>query len=445
MKKNIVIVLSVVLVIGIFLVVTLLSGKNFIQDNNRQESIIKTLGFKNIMAQAIHINKNGECIITGKTSEVAPQYGGGLISSKSFVSVLDSSFNIKWAKSTPFDDIWAIPLRDGGFAVLNQDPYCIYVTKFDENGNVLWSKKYTMAPYRFLNASLATKNVFIETQDRGFAILGDGIIKLDSSGNIEWAKKYTGQGTYWPLSMTGSAITELEDGDYACALWIMDPPFSGGSGAVWGCCNDFLVIKIDSNGNLISSRWIGRTLTNEGPSAISFDKNGNFVVSGWGITPKLDTPDFTTELPIIVLDKNLNVMLLKNLIVEAGDCYYISRTADGYIGAGGGIIAFDSNLNVQWAKRSKDIGIPFVDTDGYTFVAIGNSPNFPSSENTKIQVLIIKGDVRKFDSEKFTNFEIKEEQFVPDINKIVELQTQDFTSKISVTPAKIKFESVDIE
>jgi len=445
MKKNVVIVLLVVLVTGIFLAVTLLTGKNFIVDRNLQKSIIKTFDFKNIMAEAIHINKNGECIITGKILEPASQFGGGFLTNKSFVSVLDSSFNIKWAKSTHFNDIWAIPLRNGGFAVLNQDPYNIYLTKFDENGNALWSKKYTMAPYRFLNASFATKNVFIETKDGGFAILGDGIIKLDSSGNIEWAKRYTGQGTYLPLSITGSAIKELEDGGYACALWIMDPPRTGGSGAVWGCCNDFLIIKIDSKGNLISSRWIGRTQTNEGPSAISFDKNGNFVVSGWGITPKVDTSDFTTELPIIVLDKNLNVMLLKDFIVEAGDCYYLSTTDDGYIGAGGGIIALDKNLNVQWAKRIKDIGIPYVDTDGNTFVAIGNSPNFPSSENTKSQVLIIKGDVRKFDSDKFTNFEVKEEKFVPDINKIVTLQTEDLATKISVTPAKITFENLDLK
>jgi len=116
MKKNIIIVLSVFLVVGIVLVVTLLAGKNSVSEiYKKQDTIIKTIEREGFTEETIHIDKNAECVITGRMSEIPDKQG--LISNRSFIMVLDSSLNIKWAKSTPFYDIWAIPLKDNGFAL----------------------------------------------------------------------------------------------------------------------------------------------------------------------------------------------------------------------------------------------------------------------------------------------------------------------------------------
>jgi len=143
---------------------------------------------------------------------------------------------------------WAYSLiqtTDDGYAVVgltsapfNQD---LWLVKLDNLGNLLWDRTYGG---KFDDGALS----IIQTTDDGYALAGltsskgagkgdFWVIKLDNQGNLLWDRTYGGGG----LDMANSLI-QTTDGGYAVAGYTE----SKGAGG-----NDFWVIKLDEQGNLI--------------------------------------------------------------------------------------------------------------------------------------------------------------------------------------------------
>jgi len=90
----------------------------------------------------------------------------------------------------------------------------------------------------------------------------------------------------------------------------------------------------------------------------------------------------------------------------------------------------------------------YIDTDGYTFASVGNSPDCLSlspDNKEKNRILVIKGDVRQANLQQLKDFDVKAEYITPDVNKLLNLHVENITSKISVTPIKIEFENIEIK
>ncbi|RLF80741.1 hypothetical protein DRN32_02420, partial [Thermococci archaeon] len=109
----------------------------------------------------------------------------------------------------------------------------------DSNGNLEWAKTFGGGGYDYAYS-------IQQTSDGGYIVggytysFGAGntdflVIELDSNGNLEWAKTFGGGGYDYAYS-----IQQTSDGGY-----IVAGRADFGAGGY-----DFLVIKLDSNGNI---------------------------------------------------------------------------------------------------------------------------------------------------------------------------------------------------
>jgi len=116
-----------------------------------------------------------------------------------------------------------------------------WVIKLDEQGNKVWDRTYGGG-----GNDIATS--LIQTTDGGYAIAGGTnskgagngdflVIKLDEQGNKIWDRTYGGGDTDW-----ANSLIQTTDGGYAVA---------GGTESKGAGGNDFWVIKLDEQGNLI--------------------------------------------------------------------------------------------------------------------------------------------------------------------------------------------------
>jgi len=161
---------------------------------------------------------------------------------------LDSQGDLLW--SQPYGE-WACSLiqtADGGYAVAGSTSSKgaggtdFWVIKLDREGNLLWDRTYGGSS----NDSVLS---IIQTVDGGYAVAGGTsskgagaedfwVIKLDKQGNKIWDRTYGGSKEDWAFS-----LIQTTDGGYAVAGWTD----SKGAGK-----EDFWVIKLDEQGNLIS-------------------------------------------------------------------------------------------------------------------------------------------------------------------------------------------------
>ncbi len=213
-------------------------------DENGTVSWAKTYGeISNDWANSIQQTSDGY-IVAGST------YSFG--ASVDFLVIkLDASGAVSWAKTYggSSGDDWAYSIQqtsDGGYIVagytdsFGEGFYDLFVIKLDASGAVSWKKTYGGSSY---DRAFSIQ----QTSDGGYIVAGYTnsfgagnndilIIKLDADGTVSWAKTYGGSsGDDWAYS-----IQQTSDGGYIVA----GSTYSFGAGA------DFLVIKLNSNGEI---------------------------------------------------------------------------------------------------------------------------------------------------------------------------------------------------
>jgi len=282
-----------------------------------------------------------------------------------FSSDLSSKFmldmKVYWQKKiggTGTDQGMSIAVDNNGNVYLNgeqeSDTFGYYdygVVKLDTNGTLLWQKKIggTISEYATAIAVDSSGNVYLNGYQNSDSYGGHdyGVIKLDTNGNLLWQKKIGGinydYGQAISLDNFGNVyVTGRQDSD------------------VFGGSQDYGVVKLDTNGNLLWQKKIGGTGQDQG-YAITVDSNKNVYLGG---IQSSDMYGGSFDIAVIKLDTNGNLLWQKKIGGTGNDyCYGIAvdsfnnvylngyQNSDSSGIADMAVIKLDTNGNLLWQKK----------------------------------------------------------------------------------------------
>ena len=271
-----------------------------------------------------------------------------------------------------------VPTSDGGYFITgvsnsnngdltgNNGSLDYWVIKTDGFGNIQWQKNLggSLQDWGFSGQ---------QTIDGGFIIAGstasmDGdvtlnhgnldvwVLKLDSSGNIQWQKSYGGSGTDRAYK-----ILQIPDGNY-----IFCGQTSSNDGDISGMIGgwDFLLMKIDTAGNIIWQKCLGGTGT-ETARAIELTSDGGYVVAGYSTSNDYDVTGNhgNNDYWVVKLDSAANILWQKSIGGSADDyAYGVKQTINneyiiiGYSGSNDGNVTGNHGGNDYWVVKLDSIG-----------------------------------------------------------------------------------------
>ncbi len=263
---------------------------------------------------------DGGYLVAGYTNS----FGSG--SSDIFVLKLDDSGNIVWAKAYGGSDIDVAKVifetSDGKYIVagnttsFGEGSFDFLVLKLDTDGTVLWSKTYGQSDYEDLSS-------MVKLSGDGYVMLGyqlsfssnDGnivVVKLDSDGDILWSKLYGGNDEDRCYS-----IVETSDGGYT---------ITGYTSSFGAGYKDVLVMKLTSSGNVSWAKTYGNA-DNEGGNSIFQTSDGGYLITGYTTLSNRGEDFF-----ILKLDSNGNVVVKKAFGESANDRgVYCIEISGGYM------------------------------------------------------------------------------------------------------------------
>lgn len=305
--------------------------------------------------------------------------------------------------------------NDGDIEGKTDTSFDFWVLKFDEDNAVEWKKTYGGS-----NDDRANK--VIQTSDGNFVIIGysnsnDGditinnglrdfwIVKLDMQGTVLWEKSYGFAG-----NDVGINIKETARGDLI-AVGELDVTASGGQGnsgkfQTNHAGGDYWVLKLNSSGNLIWSRFFGGSFTDTAFD-INFDSSNNLYIIGSSdsndsdITNNKGSYDFW----VVKVDDNGTLIWEKSFggsEIDQGRA--IIKTNTGFLLVGD---TRSSNVDVSNNNGGADIWTANIDFDGSLLSNLsygGSSFDLPKSAfKTLDNGVIITGNSRSSDLDLSNN------------------------------------------
>jgi PKD repeat protein len=234
----------------------------------------KTYGGSSLdWAYSIQQTSEGSYVVAGETSS----FGAG--GSDVWVLKLDSVGNIIWQKTyggSESDQADYIQETVDGYIVVGgthsygaAESANIWVLKLDFDGNVVWQKTYAG------NNDFLGDNSIQKTIDGGYILMSsyfetsyDGsfwVLKLDANGVVVWQKTYEYGDDHW-----ASSIQQTTDGGYIVAG---DIYYYGDSG--W----DFWVLRLDSDGDVVWENAYGGN-SSDYAYVVRESSDGNYIVAG---------------------------------------------------------------------------------------------------------------------------------------------------------------------
>ena len=267
---------------------------------------------------------------------------------------------------------------DGGFIVAgysrsndgdvsgNHGGYDYCIMKLDQNGLLLWQRT-------FGGSDDDEPNTIHETSDSGYIIAGytfssDGdvtvnhggedywIVKLNKNGDLDWQKSFGGNSldegnTILPLSTGGYLVagtTHSNNGDVA-----------GNHGG-----NDYWILKLNSDGNLVWQRTFGGS-SYDVAHAVAETTDDKYIIQGWTKSTDGDVLENhgSDDFWILKLDTNGDLLWQKSLggmFNEEG--HYIQQLPDGGFIAGGYTNSNDNDVSGNhgsydyWITRLDSVG-----------------------------------------------------------------------------------------
>jgi hypothetical protein len=225
-----------------------------------------------------------------------------------------------------------------------------YLFKIDGNGDSLWAKTYTDS---FMNYKEC--NSVKQTKDNGYILAGYTgspctgpdyiyIVKTDDEGNQCWAKRYgNNNGAH------GRGIIQTPDSGYV----IVGYSYIGEKQR-----SDILVIKIDSFGEELWSKNFGSNLDDEPWDILQTADNGYIIVGSTGLYKKRNK-----DIYVVRLDSKGDILWEKTYggggfdfgysIKKASDNQYIIGGKSSSFGERGEsyyLLKIDEEGNKQWVK-----------------------------------------------------------------------------------------------
>ena len=169
-----------------------------------------------------------------------------------------------------------IQTSDGGFIVLgsislaNNSRY-MWLVKTDSFGDTLWTKTY--------GTGQNGAHHIVQTPDKGFIFTGrvgdifpdTWLVRTDSLGDTLWTRTFEIYGIYYCASISSTNDGGFILGGYTDNLFYWDQPD--------GQDFDLLLIKIDSLGNTLWTKIIGRDYSDHGYE-VQQTINGGYVIAG---------------------------------------------------------------------------------------------------------------------------------------------------------------------
>jgi hypothetical protein len=238
---------------------------------------------------------------------------------------------------------FALNLTDGfllvGNEFLSSGNMNGFVAKIDELGNLIWSKTISG------NGSDEFYSAFAATD--GFVLLGLNtknageqsqayVVKIDTNGNIIWDKTFS-----FAADSVAKAGVQAPDGNYMVSGYA-DPRGQGDF--------SFLLMKIDSDGNVLWNQTYGATGSQEA-TAITEASDG-FVIAG-----NTQAPDGNMHAWVIKVDLNGTLLWTttaggKN--ADSPSCIVLS--GDGGYLVGGFTFSFGAGNRDFWLFKINDSG-----------------------------------------------------------------------------------------
>ena len=345
-------------------------------------------GTEHDYAASIRQTPDGDYLVAGHTYS----FGNGYYDV--WVLKLDSNGNILWQKtygSSTTETTRAMELTSEGGCVVAAvlgDPVIlgddadIWLIKLDKNGNIEWQRKYNQSRWDSVTS-------IQQTPDNGYIVLGRSrinddydtwILKLDKNGVIQWQKLYRGNNDEF-----GNCLIKAANGEYVIGglvQYVDYQPYK-----IWAT---ILMLKLDSDGNIIWQKQYGDGQHYVGTSSIQQTQDGEFIVAG-GISD----PEYYLDSTICLLklDVSGNMVWQKTYggsVRHAGPTMH--QTSDkNYIIAGefptsenyykSWLLKLNQEGEVLWQKTyggDKENSVSsIVTTDDDGFIMTGYTSSFP--------------------------------------------------------------------
>ncbi len=179
----------------------------------------------------------------------------------------------------------------GNDTLVNNGSYDVFISKYDSDGNVLWAKNFgdSNADNGMSVATDATGNAyitgyFLDTIFFGtdtLVSLGDNdifLVKYDPNGNPLWGVKGGGNN----VDKSSAMYIDANDNVYITGRFYSSSANYGTEVITntSGGTDDILIVKYDSNGNVIWAKNAGGT-NHDQAYGITADVFGNVYVTGW--------------------------------------------------------------------------------------------------------------------------------------------------------------------
>ena len=216
-------------------------------------------------------------------------------------------------RSGGFAMVGSTQSTDGDFSERNTEDWDLFLMKFSEEGEPIWTKTYGGSADDF-GFSL------VETQEGGFVLVGysnsmDGdvpatkgyhdhwIIKVDATGKVLWKKSFGYSGHDHAYN-----VIATQDGGYFFNGFL-DVTASSGQGNTGKSAKvarhgvgEFWCHKMDTNGNIQWQRYFGGTNNDRSYDAIQTSE-GNFLLVGTSESDDLDVsnPKGSYDIWVVML------------------------------------------------------------------------------------------------------------------------------------------------
>ena len=322
-----------------------------------------------------------------------------------FVAKLDNSGNVVWTENFNSTSLESISLsfdidsdevgntyttgffsgtvNFGDISLTSVGISDAFVTKLDNNGNVIWAEQIEDAglgvdfglrvssdnvgnTYVTGIKNAGTETDIFDISVDSTSVEGEGFIaKLDSSGNLVWTENFDSTS----LSLGSDIATDKVGNSYVVGTFLDDVTL-GSQTFLSSGDTDIFVTKLDSDGNLEWSQNLGSTLSDTG-NGIGLDKAGNIYVTGsfedtitFGDTTLTSNGD--SDAFVAKLDNNGNVLWAQNLggtSLDSGSNITVDEKDNIYVtGSFEDTVTFgDTTLT---SNSENDSFIVALDTDG---------------------------------------------------------------------------------
>ncbi len=270
-----------------------------------------------------------------------------------YVKPTDIRTYIKAYGGTGYDNFSQIfEDSEGNVYILGEYANLPLITKIGVLGNVLFSKKYNGFSFAY---------TFVKTDDNSFVILSKkAIIKVDLNGNLIWCKKFSDD----IINFTYSLIKTSDNGFLVGG--VTSDTFGEGEG-------DIFFTKLNSNGEVVWSKFFGGDKKDCIYGIIQL-QSGEYLAAGY-------TRSFQNkQKPLLIkLDSNGNMIWSKVYEnIETSSIRYILKGSDGSIFLAGDttLLKINSSGEIIWGRRLPHYTIEFIyqAPDGNLFIT-GHTPS----------------------------------------------------------------------